>query len=341
MMKKYKSLAEKIVSGYIYTKYDNLTIEYFEKMDIVYCAFLLFNDDGSLKDNKEVLFNIKNYVVPNTLKTGTYVILSIGGGGEMPRIAFSNMAKNKESRKNLIQNIIDIVNEYHLDGVDIDWETPTFDEKELFTLFTKELYVAVKNNNPSHLVTAAIAGGRWQPPRYDLLNSEKYLNYINVMTYDMSCSDGNYHNSLFPRREHHDPINKVGNTLESCSIEETIHIYNKLGVLNNKLIFGLPFYGITQELQNNQWVRIRGMSYTKISKHIYDKDFEYIYDEVSKVPYLISFDKTKFVSFDDPNSILEKSIYIKSKGCAGLMYWENGQDETGTLVDAMYKGLKL
>ena len=34
---------------------------------------------------------------------------------------------------------------------------------------------------------------------YDLVNSGKYLDYINVMTYGMSSSSGNYQNALYYR----------------------------------------------------------------------------------------------------------------------------------------------
>ena len=89
-----------------------------------------------------------------------------------------------------------MINLYGFDGVDIDWETPLSEEATSFTNMMRVIYEKVKANNPNHLVTAAIAGGMWQPPRYDLVNSHQYLDYINMMTYGMVSNNGYYQNAL-------------------------------------------------------------------------------------------------------------------------------------------------
>ena len=338
-LKGYKKL-ENIASGYVYRGYDQLTDEFFETMDIIYCAFLTFNSDGSFKANTTVLENIQKYVLTKAHKKGIYVVASLGGGGEEPRKAFVEVCKKSETRKAFIDNVIYIVNRFGFDGVDIDWETPTSSEAPYFTLLVQELNEKLKENNPSHLLTAAITGGKWQPPRYDLVNSGKYLDYVNVMTYGMCYSNGNYHNALYESRTYNDLENGVGNTLESCSIEESIVVFNNLSVSNDKLIFGAAFYGVRQKKTDGVWSSNGSVSYTSIKELMDSDNYIYIYDSNAGVPYLINKDKNIFISFDDTRSILEKCEYLKETGCAGIMYWENGLDTTGDLVNAINEGLK-
>ena len=337
----YKDITKNVASGYIYRNYYGLTNQFFETMDIIYCAFIMFNPDGTLKNNAGVLANIEYSVLPKAKENGIYTVLSLGGGGSEPSSAFASVTKNAEARKTLINNIINLINTYGFDGVDVDWETPTSSQAQYFTLFIKELNEAVKKNNSHHLVTAAIGGGKWQPTRYDLSNSSKYLDFINVMTYSMSSSSGYYQNALYKRTGYHNTQYRVGGTLSSCSIDETVTIYNNLGVQNNKLIFGLAFYGTRQYNNEGRWVSNGSVYYTTIkNQYLNNPNYTYYYDEDAQVPYIISNDLTTFISFDDPRSIAAKCEYVKNNNCAGLMYWENGCDTTGDLVQAIYDNLK-
>ena len=74
--------------------------------------------------------------------------------------------------------------------------------------------------------------------------------------------------------------------------------------------------------------------------YLSDPNYTYYYDEQAQVPYLLSNDKSTFISFDDPRSISAKCEYVIKNNCAGVMYWENGCDTTGDLIKAIYECLK-
>lgn len=335
----YKSLKSPIASTYLYRNYDKLTEEFFDVMDIVYCAFVPVDENGNYKTNN-ALNNMARYVIPRAKEEGIYVIPSIGGGDSSAANIFSKIASSETKRKNFAKSMVEMINKYGFDGVDIDWEAPTSSEKENFTLLMKELYTAVKNNNHHHLVTAAIGGGKWYPPRYDLANSINYMDYVNMMLYSMCSSSGQYQNSLYKSQSKNDPVNGCGYTLTSCSFEESIQIYNNLGVSNDKLILGLAFYGQKQTKTDGEYKGSGSVFYTNIkSNYLNNPNYKYVFDEKASVPYLISLDGNTFISYDDPRSIKAKSEYVIRTGCAGLMTWEWGCDLTGDLTHAMKEGL--
>ena len=349
-VKGYKSLSEGIASGYIYSCYNNVNDNYFKTMDIIFCAFVEVDVDGNFtgldatgtdisQSVKTALAKIKYYLQPEAKKRGIYLVPSLGGGGSAAARTFATIAASDKLRKAFAKNVVDLINEYGFDGIDIDWETPSSSKKGDFTLMMKELYTAVKANNPHHIVTAAIGGGKWSPPRYDLPNSIAYLDYVNVMTYNMTTSGGYYQNALKAAGSNLDPTNGVGKTMDSCSIEESITIYNNLNVPNSKLLFGLAFYGITQSKSGTRWSSGTSTSYDVIKRLKDTGDYTYCYDTRCEVPYLIKNDGTIFISYDDPRGVIAKAEYMLTHGCAGLTYWENGNDSTGDLVEAMRIGL--
>lgn len=318
-----------------------VTDSFFDTLDIINCAFITANSVGTLSGTA-VLSYINTYIMPKARENGNWVIFSIAPDSEWSSIASSPTRINT-----FADNIVTMINQYGFDGVDIDWETPTTDEAVLFTEMMRVIYTKVKANNPNHLVTAAIAGGMWQPPRYDLVNSHQYLDYINMMTYGMVSNNGYYQNALSKSTSYANPTFSAGKTLTSCSIEESVAIYNSYGIPNSKIIVGVAFYGIKQTRTYDSgtqtwsaWANAGSVSYTYISNYyLGNSSYNYYYDSNAGVPYIISTDGTVFISYDNPRSIAAKSDYIIDMGLAGMMYWENGLDSTGALLLAMDSGL--
>jgi len=337
----YKSLSAPLISSYIYRDYNSVNDSFFTTLDIINCAFITADSTGTLSGTA-VLNNINTYIMPKAKEHGNWVIFSIA-----PDSDWSEIVSSPTRIDTFADNIVAMINEYGFDGVDIDWETPSPSEAAMFTEMMRVIYTKVKANNPHHLVTAAIAGGMWQPPRYDLENSQQYLDYINMMTYGMVSNNGYYQNALSKSTTYAKPTYSAGKTLTSCSIEESIEIYHSYGIPNSKIIVGVAFYGIKQTRTYDSgsqtwssWVKEGSVSYSYISNfYLNNSSYNYYYDRNAGVPYIINNDGTIFISFDNPRSIAEKSEYIIENDLAGMMYWENGLDSTGTLLSAIEAGL--
>ena len=279
--------------------------------------------------------------MPKARANGDWVIVSIAPDSEWSTIAASSNRINT-----FADNIVNLINTYGFDGVDIDWETPLLSEKTKFVEMMRVINTKVKANNPNHIVTAAIAGGTWQPPNYDLVNSHQYLDFINMMTYGMVSNNGYYQNALFKSTTYNYPTFNVGKTLNSCSIAESVAIYNSYGIPNSKIIVGAAFYGIKQTRTYDTasstwiWTNAGSVSFTYITNNYMTSDlYKAYYDSNAGVPYIVKLDGTEFISYDNPRSIAAKSLYIIENELGGMMYWENGLDSTGSLLNAMKEGL--
>lgn len=141
----------KKVFAYLYDPlFDNPNDYDFTKIDVVNYSF------GKIDNGKVTINHLSNLDKIFSVKTDSLkVVLSVGGWGAG---GFSEGVQNEDSRKVLIRSIIDIINNYHFDGVDIDWEYPTSsvagiasspNDKENFTYFLGELRDALNNINPN------------------------------------------------------------------------------------------------------------------------------------------------------------------------------------------------
>src|SRR5690606_16856022 len=96
---------------------------------------------------------------------GVQIVLSVGGWGAD---GFSDAVYTAESRKKLIDSMIDAARIYGLAGYDIDWEYPGSTaggliksrpgDVQRFTLFLEELRTAMDELNPNMILTIAVGG---------------------------------------------------------------------------------------------------------------------------------------------------------------------------------------
>lgn len=325
-----KQTSEALSTGYIYTPYKTITQNAMNTLDIIYCAFLEIDENANWTNLSRMTSNINEYIMPKAKISGTKVVISVNQSSSG---CFSNVASSDELRKKLASNIVIFIKDLGLDGIDIDWETPSQAEAENFTLLMKEIYEQVKKENSEYLVTAAIGGGKWAPPKYDLPHSKEYIDYINLMTYSMASGSGYYQNALYKSSK--------GATLVSCSIEESIEIYNDLGVENSKILVGIPFYTTVQTESGGPGSKTGSgksvwYSYLYSTYQLSDTMKEY-FDYECGVPYRYDEVNKIFISFDNEESIKIKCDYINTLGLAGIMYWQYGQDVDDVLSNAINK----
>ena len=248
------------------------------------------------------------------------ILLSIGGWTSG---RFSEMAADATNRLAFARDCARVVQDFDLDGIDIDWEYPTSDEAgisaspedtENFTLLMRDIRKAI---GPEKLLTlATIADGKY----IDFKAIDKDIDFVNIMMYDVS-KPPLQHNSLYRS----DLAGRI-------TLVEALQAHLDAGVSKEKLVMGIPFYGRGDKKQVNDFVNFRELPLAGFTEK---------WDDVSKVPYLVDEAGNLVLTFENERSIKEKAAYIKSQGILGAMYWEfYGDNDELLLSKTLYEGLK-
>ncbi|CAF4637343.1 unnamed protein product, partial [Rotaria sp. Silwood2] len=122
-------------------------------------------------------------------KTHNIKILLAVGGWNFGSADFSHMVKNEQLRKDFVQQATLFIRHHQFDGLDLDWEYPANrqgsrpQDKQLFTSLIEELKAAFEPYNL--LLTAAVAAEKSTiETAYEIDKIAKYIDFINLMTYD-------------------------------------------------------------------------------------------------------------------------------------------------------------
>lgn len=129
----------------------------------------LFKQMSSLKDTN---INLK-------------VLLWIGGPSDS--LSFLEMIKNHASRKDFIRSIKFVLEQYRLDGVDLDWEFPiTYNKSQIhFSQLLHEIRREYEREHRTYLLSVAVAAPEGIAYfAYDIRVLNQNCDYVNIMTYD-------------------------------------------------------------------------------------------------------------------------------------------------------------
>ncbi|WP_374756777.1 glycoside hydrolase family 18 protein [Larkinella humicola] len=330
-----------------------------QKLTHINYAFAVPAQNGELAPIKAK--DSVNLATLNTLKTinkDLQILISIGGWGGCRY--FSDASLTDAARKKFAKSAVSFMKKHRLDGVDIDWEYPDQIgennifrpvDKQNFTLLLKELREQLdaqgkKDNRPAsrhYLLTAATGGDTAFVNHTELGNAQKYLDYVNIMTYDL------YHGND-KKTGHHSPLYQSALSDRSRnSSDDAVNGHIKAGVPARKIVLGLPFYG-------RGWTAVnpvnKGLFQPSAGKHMspnYDdlvanyvnkNGYTRYWDDKAKAPYLWNPESRTFISYADKESMKHKIDYVKSKGLAGAMFWEYTLDlKEDKLLDVLVKEL--
>lgn len=307
---------------------------------------------GNIK-NGQIVVNLKNLHFIKIIREynpNIKILLSIGGWGAG---GFSEAASTMEGRKLFAKTGLDIIKKYNLDGIDLDWEYPSYsiagiasskDDKINFTLLLKEireLFDKEKNSNSNYLLTIATGADEYYIHGTEIGLAQKYLDYIQLMTYDMR---GGFQTIT----GHHTNLFTSSGDLFRISVDKSVKIFSQEGVPKSKLVIGAAFY-------SRMWKNVpnidTGLHQVTLSSGGYGPDYstlvnDYIningfiryWDDEAKAPYL--FNGNTFITYDDEESIKHKCEYIIAQDLAGIMFWEFKCDNTKNLLNTMHSILK-
>ena len=244
------------------------------------------------------------------------VLLSIGGWGSG---RFSEMAAYEQNRLSFANDCQRVVQEFGLDGIDIDWEYPTSsaanissspDDTDNFTLLMRDIRQAIGQDKL--LTMASVASAEYVDFRA-ILND---IDFVNIMSYDMANA---------PR--HHSTLYRASIS-GRLTCDDAVKAHIDSGVPANRLVLGMPFYGRGGKILSNR-------DYRKID---FDGEYTEQWNDTAKVPYLVNNEGTLVLGYDNVRSLTIKCEYILEKGLLGGMYWEYaGDNDNADLARTVYE----
>ena len=310
--------------------------------------------------------NIQNLKALKIKHPHLKVLISIGGW--TLSWTLSKILGNDVMRKRLITTATKFIVDNGLDGLDIDWEYPAkqgigfnyvdvVNDKNNLIKFLKELRVEFILKSPNkHLeISAAIGTDPNVIKTYE--GTAPYFDFITSMTYDYAGSwgPGGHLAALY-----HNPN---GNMNSQFNVKAAIDNIVAAGFPNSKIVMGLPIYArgwakvVPTDPANpifGESVGGPGVSHSLAAgepgltswRHLRDligkNGLTRYFDSVSRAPYVHNSTTGETWSYDDPSSIKEKTIYMKNRGLAGVMYWEisdDTRDGKDSIIDAVHSVL--
>ena len=289
------------------------------------------NSDGSLSKIEDFQnFNPDRLdaIVKAAHNNGTPVLFTIGGWGNHEE--FSS-AISDQYREIFVDNLIEVMDVWEFDGIDLDLEPIQNEDIENYKKFVNLLHKKLQNKATSlgykPMLTAATI---WKPELFASLQ-EKF-DQINLMTYDMSGAwPGwvSWHNAPVYSAGHLFP----GTTNPLPSADSKTQEFLDAGVAKEKLGIGIDYYGYVWEgfviKPLETWLIKHtvksNIPYYEIMKEFYSEE-NYRWDDEAKAAFISISSiiplNNRFISYDDEKSIEAKFDYVRNKDLGGLIIWE-------------------
>ncbi|XP_055531989.1 chitinase-3-like protein 1 [Wyeomyia smithii] len=347
-----------------------------DRIDPLLCTHLIYsfvgvNANGTVRvldpwldlEDNWGLATMKKFTSLKKINTNLKTLVAVGGwnvGSE----TFSDVAQNAVLRARFAQDAAEFCVRHEFDGLDVDWEYPA--QRDGDPMVDRDNFVHLLSDLRQELskrgllLTAAVAAAETSASiSYNIPEISKYLDFINLMTYDL-------HGPWEATTGHHAALhagpNDVTVAQQQLNVESCVMFWLAAGAPAEKLNLGVAFYGRTFTLRSASENHIGALSsgpgqgglysqelgflgYNEICEKLLTDRWYFKWDEDQQVPY--AFSGNQWVGFDNAESLTLKCDLVNLHGLAGAMVWSietddfNGRcgDKFG-LLGALRAGLK-
>jgi len=282
--------------------------------------------------------------------------ISVGGYGAD---GFSDMANDPKLRAAFAANICKWLEDYNLDGMDVDWEYPVGPEwgqeiksrpadKQNYISLLQDLRNAMDNlgskTGKRYGLSTAVPASGWFPKAIDVKAAARIVDTLKLMAYD-------YYGGWSDTTGHHTNLsnNPRDPAWGGWSTRQALAEYLGAGVPPEKIALGIGFYGRAwQGVEHGNNEDTPGLfqpykslprtapfdqgtiDWTDIKEFLKPgSGYKRYWDDIAKAPYLYNGDI--WISYTDAEQIKLLADFAKEKKLAGVFVWEYCHDMNAEL----------
>lgn len=255
-------------------------------------------------------------------------LLMLGGAGDGPAFFGST---SDELRPTFVTNLLALLDQYGLDGVDVDWEENLHDAETQRRVLA--LLSDLRARRPGLVLTFPAP---WQnanegAPSTFFAEVAARVDQLNFMSYAMAGPWDGWQTWHFAALDGESATHPT-------SVSYTAEAYAALGIPKSKIGIGIGFYGMnygpptTAPLQapqgafqndDNEW------RYNRLVQKGYLANGSYHFDEAAKMGYRSypggftpsGASTAGFLTYEDERSIAAKGAWVRANGYGGTIVW--------------------
>ena len=317
---------EKVFVGYLFGRAEGIDFSLYTHL---FHAFVTADADGRVRPGRGVP---DAALAEKAHEAGVKMVISLGGWGWDDE--FAAIVADPEAEDRYVEAVLAMVDEADYDGLDLDWEYPDGDaEVPGFERLARRLRAGLdelgaKKGRPMVLTMAASSNPgtlRWLDREFLV----ETMDWINVMTYDMAGDWTDYagHNApLFASSKQ-----PSGAPLSSSGSMR--FLLDERGVPADRLALGIPLYGRgfavaepyapTKDAPD---IEIPRGNSSNLDRLLDDEGWTRIWDDETKVPWLLAPDRNVVIGYDDAESVGLKTEWARDNGLRGVFFWQVAAD---------------
>ena len=240
---------------------------------------------------------------------------------------------------------------YGFDGIDIDWEYPVAEERsgkpndyKNYVSFLANLRNALGSAGHSYGLSITIPSSYWYMQHFDIVSISKYIDFFNVMTYDLHGTWDSTDKFIGPYIYAHTNLTEI---------DQTMDLLWRNSIEPEQVNLGLGFYGRSFTLTNpacmtagcgfsaganpGKCTNSAGtLSFAEIQRLVAGGATETL-DQTAAVKQVV-WDNNQWVSYDDADTFKMKIDYANKKCLGGTMVWAVSTDDAdGNAARALSK----
>jgi len=270
-------------------------------------------------------------------------LISIGGYTWSGR--FSDVATTAEARQHFAESCVQFMLDHGFDGLDLDWEFPVGggaagnserpEDGDNFILLLQALrdqLSTLRNAKGEPYLLTIAAGNDSAQLALDWSRIHPLLDWINVMTYDMhGMQDGTTGLNA--------PLYDDPNYPNKPSIDRTITSLLALNIPPDKLVLGVPFYGVgwsgVESTNAGLYQSFARLADGSLGLGYFDYDgvsslptgYLTYWNDAAQAPWLYDAATGTFISFENDASLKAKVAYTHEHHLGGVMIWDMSMDD--------------